>query len=382
MDDIHGGDVWSVAERYDLPADKIIDFSASINPLFLSHKIKHLIVRNMESLRHYPDPHYKKLRSSLAESIDVSPENILVGNGSTEFIYSLLRVLNPENVLIPVPSFSEYEIASRQMNANPVFLFLSESDSFKLPLQHVIDGLRGIQILFLCNPHSPTGVLYEKGEVLRIIEECEKRGIWVILDEAFIEFIPDFKKVSFASESLKRKNLIVLRSLTKFFAIPGLRLGFVVGHEDIIKKIKYTQEPWQVNAVANAVGCEIVKDLKYISQSLELIKKERAFLLLELENLNGLKLFSSVTNFIMASLTPLNPPLESGDFLSPAMSKGGNRGITSKGLHSILASKGILIRDLSTMRGLDSRFFRFAVRDRSDNKKLIHAIKEALSNVC
>jgi threonine-phosphate decarboxylase len=365
--DIHGGNIWSAIDKCGLKQSEIIDFSASINPIFPA-AIKDIIIRNIESISHYPDPDYKKLRLAISEFINISPHNIAVGNGSTEFIYLIPRVLKPKNVLIPIPSFSEYENAAGQINSNPLFLTLKEEDSFELPLNEVIDRLKDVQMLFLCSPHNPTGVLYEREGILDIIKECEKRGIWVLIDEVFIEFVPDFKNISFVSEAVKRKNLIILRSLTKYFAIPGLRLGYIVSNADIIKKIKYCQEPWRVNAIADAIGCEILKEKEYIDESLSLIKRERDFLFSGLHNLNGLKLFPSVANFIMASLIPPTPPLI----------KRGNGGINSAGLFSKLASKGILIRDLSTMRGLDSRFFRFAVRGRSDNEKLIIAIKTEL----
>ena len=364
MSDIHGGNIWSVGDRYGLQPSEIIDFSASINPLF-PEKIKDIVVRSIESLCHYPDPDYRKLRGAISEFINISPENITVGNGSTEFIYFIPRVIKPENVLIPIPSFSEYENAVRQINSNPLFLNLKEKDSFELPLNEVIDGLKDVRMLFLCTPHNPTGVLYKKEDIFRIIEECERRGIWVLIDEVFIEFVPDFKKISFVSEAVKRKNLIILRSLTKFFVIPGLRLGYAVGNADIIKKIKDCQEPWRVNTIADAVGCEILRETDYIDESLSLVKKERDFLFSELGSVNGLKLFPSTVNFIMASLKQ-----------STVNSR---QSITLRDLYSKLASNGILIRDLSTMRGLDNRFLRFAVRNHSDNEKLITAIRRILN---
>jgi len=159
--------------------------------------------------------------------------------------------------------------------------------------------------------------------------------------------------------------LIILRSLTKFFVIPGLRLGYAVGNADIIKKIKDCQEPWRVNTIADAVGCEILRETDYIDESLSLVKKERDFLFSELGSVNGLKLFPSTVNFIMASLKQ-----------STVNSR---QSITLRDLYSKLASKGILIRDLSTMRGLDNRFLRFAVRNHSDNEKLITAIRRILN---
>ncbi len=365
MSDIHGGNIWSVADRYGLQPSEIIDFSASINPIF-PEKIKDIVVRSIESLCHYPDPDYRKLRGAISEFINISPENIAVGNGSTEFIYLIPRILKTENVLIPIPSFSEYENAVRQINSNPLFLTLKEKDSFELPLNEVIDRLKDVRMLFLCSPHNPTGVLYKKEDIFRIIEECERRGIWVLIDEVFIEFVPDFKKISFVSEAVKRKNLIILRSLTKFFSIPGLRLGYIVSNADIIKKIKEYQEPWRVNTIADAVGCEILRETEYTDESLSLIKRERDFLFSELGSVNGLKLFPSIVNFIMASLEKQDAGCKMQDFNSRELSRR-------------LSSKGILIRDLSTIRGLDNRFFRFAVRNHSDNEKLISAIKSVVS---
>jgi threonine-phosphate decarboxylase len=369
MDDIHGGDVWSAALGAGLPVKEIIDFSASINPLFLTDRIKDAVLKSIESFCHYPDPRYSALRYAIGEFINISPENILIGNGSIEFIYLVPRVFKPANILIPIPSFGEYENAARYAGANPIFLSMSERESFRLPAKEIKERITGdVKMVFLCSPHNPTGAMYERDEIIDIVEECERRGIWVVMDEVFIEFVYDFKKISLVAEAVKRKNLIVIRSLTKFFAIPGLRLGYAVCSSDLIGRIGNLQEPWRVNAVANAVGCKVLKETDYINQSLSLICKERDFLFSELGDLQGLRLFPSMTNFIMASLIPPTPP-----FI-----KGGNGGINSRELFSRLLSKGILIRDLSTMRGLDNRFFRFAVRSRTDNEKLISAIKEII----
>jgi len=241
MSDIHGGDVWSAAERLGLPVSEIIDFSASINSLFLTDRIKDSVFKSIESLRHYPDQQYKALRYAIGEFINISPENILVGNGSMEFIYLIPRVFKPANILLPIPSFSEYENAVRHAGANSIFLSLSERESFRLPVKEIKEHLTGdVKLVFLCSPHNPTGVLYERDEILEIVEECEKKDVLVVMDEVFIEFVYDFKKISLAAEAVKRKNLIVIRSLTKFFAIPGLRLGYAVVSSDLIKSLLTT----------------------------------------------------------------------------------------------------------------------------------------------
>lgn len=373
--DTHGGDVWSAAERLGLHTNEIIDFSASINPLFLTDRIKESVSKSIESLCHYPDPYYKALRYAIGEFINISPENILVGNGSMEFIHLIPRIFKPANILIPIPSFSEYENATLYAGAKPVFLSLSENESFRLPVKKIKESItESVGMIFLCSPHNPTGVLYERNEILDIVDECEKRGVLVVMDEVFIEFVYDFKNISLAAEAVRRKNLIVIRSLTKFFAIPGLRLGYAVCGDDLLQRIGKAQELWRVNVVANVVGCELLREREYISQSLNLIAKERDFLFSELGSLQGLRLFPSMANFIMASLPP---------HLFPTVTDARSEGLTFAGigvgvLCAKLASKGILIRDLSSMRGLNSRFFRFAVRNRADNEKLISAIKETI----
>lgn len=359
MKDIHGGNIWAVARKYGLKVDEIADFSASINPLIPHEDIRRIILTNIESIFHYPDPEYKVLTGDIARILHIGHENILIGNGSIEFIYLIPRVLKTRKVLIPVPAFTEYEKSVLQSGAIPQFVYGTEESCFKISVEDLINSLEDIDMVFLCNPNNPTGLGFDRNELHEFIDVCDKRGIWIVVDEAFIEFLADGEDVTHIYEALRKKRVMVLRSFTKSFSIPGLRLGYLIGNQETVKILKEAKEPWSVNSLAQAMGSEIIKDLDYIKRVKEYIKVEREFLFSELGKVNSIKLFPSRVNFILASLK--------------------NPCISSKTLADKLAAKGILIRELSSMRGLDNRFFRFAVRTHAENERLLKGLEEVLS---
>lgn len=306
--DEHGGNIYKYGKD-------IIDFSANINPLGLSKEIKRV---NLDRILHYPDPDSKELIKCIARYWRIGEENILLGNGSSELIYLIVYTFRPQKIFIPVPSFSEYERAAK--------------------IAGRWNG--GVELLFICNPNNPTGSL---------VKVPRFKGLKVV-DEAFMDFLQDEDKHTMIWEATKNKKIIVLRTFTKFFAIPGLRLGYLIAHRDIIKRLKRYQPPWNINSLAQAVGI-VLEDKEYIEKTRRFIEKERQFLFRELSKIKGLKPLPSVVNFILVEVD------------SPA------------GLKEKLIQKGILIRDCSNFRGLNNRFIRIAVRKRSENIRLIEALR-------
>lgn len=358
MKDIHGGNIWAMARRYGFRPEELIDFSASINPLGLRENIKDAILRNLDCIIHYPDPDYQELNDVLAGSHMINPENVLVGNGSVEFIYLIPRTLKPGKVLLPVPAFSEYERAVLSCSSAPEFIYGKEDDLFSISARQIIRLVQDVDMVFLSNPNNPTGLVFEKDTLLEIIEACDKRGVWVIIDEAFIEFLNDCDELTLIHEAVRKKRVMVLRSFTKSYAIPGLRLGYLIGHKETIRILKDAREPWGVNSLASAAGCEAARDSMYMKSVRGVIEVERNFLFSELGSMKSLKLFPARANFILGALYNANMDAET--------------------LSEKLAMRGILIRDLTDARGLDSRFFRFAVKRRNENEMFIAALGDIL----
>jgi threonine-phosphate decarboxylase len=342
----HGGDIYKYKKE-------LIDFSANINPLVLTKKIKNIILKNIDKIEHYPDISYKEIKKGIAKFWKIKEENILVGNGSLELIYLVVSALKPKKVLIPVPTFSEYERAAKLARSKIEFLKLLENKGFSLNtnFQNKAD------IIFLCNPNNPTGNLIIQNK--NIIKNLQSK--FIIIDETCMDFLEDQEERTLIWEAIRSKNLIVLRTFTKFFALPGLRIGYLVANSRIIDKLAQYQIPWNVNCFAQIVAQKALQDKNYIKRTRVLIKKERNFLFHEISKIPDLKPYPSVTNFILIKIERKN--------------------LTSKTLKEKLIKYGILIRDCSNFRNLNNKFIRIAVLKHSENIKLINSLKKILCKI-
>jgi len=356
----HGGDVFSAAEEYGLNLRDILDFSANINPLGPPLTAIRAIKDNLDLIVHYPDPDCRELKAAISDYLGIDRDNILVGNGSSALIYQLVRTIKPQLALIPSPTFSEYELAIVKNEGRVRFAVLEEERNFALDIEDLIRRSDDIDIIFLCNPNNPTGSINTSAELEELINFAEDRGIWVVIDEAFMDFVENRDRYSLITRSIKYDNLIVLGSLTKIFALAGLRLGYAVARWDNIERLAKYTEPWSVNYLAQVAGASALKDKEYIMRTKDLIRRERKRLWNELSTLRGIKPFPSVANYILVRI------LEAG--------------LTADMLGKLLARKGILIRDCSSFRSLDERYIRLAVKDREANSKLLKELKYALSD--
>ncbi len=353
---LHGGNVWQYLES---ATRDIVDFSANINPLGISDKIKRNIIRNINEIARYPDPESKYLKKSLAGYHGLSSYNFLAGNGSNELIHLIPRALKAKTVLIPIPTFSEYEYAARANNADCLFVKSAGKDNFKIDISALICLVPKVDIVFLCNPNNPSGSALPRKEILSLLKACNRSDATLVVDEAFVDFADSKKDIAMAEESAGNKNLLVLRSLTKFFVLPGLRAGYVVGHKDTIKKLSRHIYPWNVNTLAQIVSAKVIRDKGYMRHTKRLITKEKAYLYDNLNKIRGVKAYPSDANFFLCSLNDANIK---------------NAGALTKKL----IGRKILIRNCDNFRGLDEKFFRIAVKNREDNVKLISALKGVL----
>jgi len=343
----HGGNIYQAQRQY---KRKFLDFSANINPLGLTSQAKEAIYKSFGSILHYPDPEAKNITRKIAQYWGIKEENVLVGNGSIELIYLIVSAFKPKTTLIPIPTFSEYERAARCIKSKIYFLRLEEKLGFKLQGAKINQA----DILFLCNPNNPTGNLILTD--YRIIEKlpCEL----VIVDEAFMDFLPDEKKHTLIWKAQKNKRIIVLRTFTKFFALAGLRIGYLVAHQSIVNKLRQYKIPWSVNSLAQIAGEIVLKDSYYFKATHLIIEKERNFLSAQLKKIKGLKAYPSVTNFLLFKIEKDK--------------------IRANDLTERLLKEGILVRDCSNFRNLEDKFIRVAVRNREENQRLIVALRKIL----
>jgi threonine-phosphate decarboxylase len=227
LEHIHGGNINLASRKYNLPVHKLLDFSANINPLGPSPKSITAVMDNLSLINSYPDPDCRELKAVLASHLGVWEELLLMGNGAAELIYLLVRVLGVKKALIPVPTFSEYGLAVLSQGGEVLNVTLDEKNRFSLPLDHLVKSLDQVDLVFICNPNNPTGRLLDGKTVEYILDKAFSKGVMVLVDEAFMDFIPEKERFSVMKRVGDFPNLAVLYSLTKFFGIPGLRLGAI-----------------------------------------------------------------------------------------------------------------------------------------------------------
>lgn len=371
----HGGNIYRFAEESGLPEMKVIDFSASINPLGVPKTAKAEIRKTTCRLPHYPDPDVKKLRAEIARHLDIGQRSIICGNGSTELIYLTVRALRPGRVIIPAPTFSEYEKACMVSNKLRVTrqelckdnAFDIDTDGFIEAIEQQSSGTAERQgenatellrygsdapfnLAFLCNPNNPTGRLIRKNDMLKIAGAAKEYKCYLVVDEAFIDFIPDESVVNAVEMN---PYLIVLRSMTKFYALSGLRIGYGVFPSSIIERIKKHKEPWTVNSLAQSAGVAAFNDKAYKKETFKIIRLEKLFMENEFKKLN-IDYIPSSANFYMLRLHNAEVAISS------------------------LKHRGILVRDCSNFTGLDGSYIRVAVKSRRHNLLLIRE----LSRLC
>jgi threonine-phosphate decarboxylase len=292
---------------------------------------------------------------------NISSDNIIVGNGSTELMYLFAEVFlrRGEKALMAAPTFGEYEAAVRKTGECVKFVRLGSS--FQLEAETFRREMAGCKIVFLCNPNNPTSKLIPQKTLTEILDNALEQGILVFLDEDFLEFIDDEKSRTMISKIDKYPNLFVLRSFTKLFGLTGLRCGYGIAHKDIINAMLCAKIPWNVNCLAQPAAIAALNDKEHLKQTLDLIKKEKAYLQQELSQFKNFTFTEPDANFFFIDIR--------------------NTGLTANNLKHRMLKQGILIRDCSSFVGLNEFYIRVAVKTHSENVRLIDAFKKALNPV-
>jgi len=343
---IHGGKIPTKNSDH-----KIIDFSSNITPLGIPNSAKSIIKKNLDKVQFYPDPNSETVISNLEKYTHLPKSNIIVGNGAIEILYNFCFAFlsKTTKVLIHVPTFQEYETAVKLSNCK-ISYFNSLNLSVNIDL--FISQIPKNGCIFLCNPNNPTGELLSKKELLFIIIAAKKLKTIVFIDECFIELVPKSNE-SVLSYVKKYDNIFILRSLTKSFGLPGLRIGYACGSKEIIKILQKIKIPWSVNSLAQDAANVVIKNVSHIKKSNLIIKKELKYLENSISMLNGFECISSSTNFILIKTKYDSTKLQ----------------------RKLLKSK-ILIRDCKNFRGLDNHYIRIAVKSHKDNVKLVTALEK------
>lgn len=353
----HGGRVFAVARQLGVSPEDILDFSASINPLGIPATVRDAVQNALVQAVHYPDSEATALRQALALHHGLAPEQFCVGNGSTELIYLLPRL--PEGgrkrALLIAPTFSEYGYALQQAGWEVAQLVLSDDDGFVLPLAALAERLRsGCDLLFFCNPGNPTGRLYLRDEVAAVADLCRKEGTFLVVDEAFMDFCED--------ESAKHLVAaggagVVLRSMTKFWALPGLRLGYAMASAAVTARLAAIRPPWSVNHLAQAAGLAALADHDYQRRTLAGTGSARTSMAERLAALPDVRVVPAAANYLLVKLPGY---------------------LTAPVLQERLLGQRMLIRDCSSFQGLGERFVRLAVRGVMENDLLLSVMEQEI----
>ncbi len=353
MKDIHGGDIWKASKESSRRPGEIMDFSASINPLGLPPASKRAVRKSVRLIPPYPDPASASLVSALSGYHGVAPAQLLPANGSTQLIHMVPEVLRPGRALVIEPAFSEYRSALKRHGWRVDSLVLKEAGGFPLDVKRLAKRLKaGYDVVYLANPANPTGALTKKEDVLEAARACASFGAVLVADEAFADFVPG---ESITTEAPALENVIVLRSMTKFFAMAGLRLGCMISNERTIRRFSAAMPPWSVNTLASIAAEAAIRDKAYARATARWLRSESAFLYDGLKAIPGLSPLPSKANFFLVKLT--------------------GSSITAPELKAALLKEGILIRDLSAFRGLGPGYFRVCVRKRRDNRVLLETLR-------
>ncbi|MGR3173073.1 MAG: threonine-phosphate decarboxylase CobD [Candidatus Scalindua sp.] len=355
----HGGNINQLCNKYGLNPDEIIDFSASINPLGCPEDVQKIIWERFDDIKNYPDSECTKLRKAIADKVPCNDSNIIVGNGSNELFYLIPRAMKPKQGVLLQPTFSEFKDALSNANVEVVEI-VNDDGSFPIintnlsSLTNIEDGM-----VFLCNPNNPTGQLTLKKDILELVNGNSNRLI--VVDEAFMDFVDDDEKYSVIKDAPLMDNLIVVRSLTKFYGFPGLRLGYLVANESNINKLMQFKEPWTVNTFAQIAGEVAINDVEFAVNTRQYVSCEKTFLYDGLTNIKDIRPLQPSVNFVLVRIH--------------------NTEITSSGIQDILIKDNIIIRNCSNFTGLNDKYFRVAVKTREENQKLLSALNLVMNDV-
>lgn len=355
---IHGGDVWRVAAEYSIPAERLLDFSANINPRGLPPGARRRLAEDAADFRlmmRYPDPAAGALRAALSERLGVPAERLIVGEGAEALLAAALRSFQARRCLTPVPAFSEYARACAACGTRLDAAALDPASNFRLNVARFCEllGTRQWDAAIVNNPHNPSGALLERAEVGRILDAAAASGTRLLLDEAFIDYA---EEASAAHEAGLRPGVIVVRSLTKFYGCPALRVGYAAGAPAELRRLADCLPTWPVSTLALNALTEALKDCEYAGATLRENARERARLAGGLAEL-GTRVFPSAANYLLIRLPE-------------------GCGCSARVRQRLIGEHAILVRNCDSYEGLEEgRYIRVAVRLPEENGRLLAALE-------
>lgn len=342
----HGGNIYQYAG--------CTDFSANCNPLGTPESVIQEGIRSLQRVYEYPQVGYQPLRDAIAAYEQVKSSQVICGNGAAELIFSLCHAIKPRQALVLAPTFAEYQQALESEGCEIQYYTLKEENSFSVKEDFLEALTPELDLVFLCNPNNPTGMLTEKAFLHRILQRCRECHIFLVIDECFQDFIEQPLSYTMKTELEEQENLFLLKAFTKRYAMAGIRLGYgLSSNQNLLARMEQCVQPWNISTIAQACGLAALNEQEYVEKSRQLIFEERAFLKEEMKQL-GLKVYDSQANYLF--------------FQGP------------EELFEQCLKKKVLIRDCSNYEGLKKGYYRIAVKLHADNEKLIRALQEILTD--
>ena len=362
----HGSDLEQIEAVYGIPKEKIVQFGANVNPLGLSEHLRKELSENLDIITRYPDRDYAALRKIIAGYCsrnsrleeNLPADYIVTGNGSTELISLLISQRKARHAVVVGPTYSEYERELSLTGGRISIYHLREDQNFCFDPEDFFRVFpEDADLVILCNPNNPTSSAVPLKTLERLISGCRERGVFVMIDETYVEFAPSVEDVTAVPLILKYDNFMIIRGVSKFFAAPGLRLGYgITGNQGFLRALKLHQNPWSLNSIGAFAGELLLEDTDYIQRTRELISSERTRFLTFLRNLPSVKAYEPAANFILVRL--LDPDLTSGQVFEHAI------------------RQGLMIRDCSSFDSLDGEYIRFCIMLPEDNNRLMKCLEE------
>ena len=355
-DHFHGSDLEKIEEIYGIKKEEIVSFSANVNPLGVSPKLRTALSEQIDAITTYPDREYTSLRKCIASYCETEYENVIVGNGSTELISLFIQIEHPKKALVIGPTYSEYEREIALGGGTTLYYPLRESDNFRLNVEDFLTHLNeSIDLLVICNPNNPTSSCIRRDEMRHILDACKQYDIYVMVDETYVEFADNKNEISAVPLTNYYNNIVILRGTSKFFAAPGLRLGYAItGNRDLIKAINTRKNPWTINSLAVVAGETMFTDTAYIEETKSLISSERARIYDILKKHPAYKVYEPSDNFMLVRIL--------------------SETVTSQDLFDRAIREKMMIRDCSTFPFLDNKYIRFCIMKPEDNDRLLHCL--------
>lgn len=352
----HGSDLEKIEAIYGIKKEDITSFSANVNPLGISPKLRAGLAEKIDAITGYPDREYTSLRKCIAAYIGGDPKQIAVGNGSTELISLFIQITHPKKAMILGPTYSEYEREIALGGGSSEYFRLEEENEFCLNLENLKKELTSdFDLLVICNPNNPTSTAISLTDMRKILDICKQRSILCMVDETYVEFAEASEQITAVSLAGYYNNLIILRGISKFFAAPGLRLGYAVcGNAGLLTKLDQRKNPWTINTLAAIAGEIMFTDYDYINKTKALIKQERNRICGSLSSCHNIKFYPPAANFILVKIL--------------------KNGITSGDVFDAAIRKGFMIRDCSTFPFLDQKFIRFCFMSPEKNTMLLNLL--------